>query len=408
MSVDNVINTGLLGNARTGHALQFDADGAFDGRLRIGEILQGKVTQHFDGSRYAVNFGGTEKIVDSALPLTRGELLYGRVIGLNDKVMLQRIYPGKAQTVQALKAPTLRSGNQAVLQELFAQYQAKLTPSIQAQALPLMKAHPVPALVAQSSLILSKLGLPVEPTLMRAVSKTLNMERPPIDIDRLKVAPALKIDTELAMKIDPQLIGELAATLAFLSDPLPQHLAPTSVPGDETQVIGNAQVNGQPEDRESSGGQGEHRRDRDEQLGRWILNVQNVGSVSHRLARLPIWFGERLLEVDVAMFSQRDATVKNDKVRHRKLVLSLKTDGLGHVELSVYAADRHLRLHFSTDSEKASGILAAHFGDIKSVVDSLGWVVDEVRYVDLSQAPDGLMQSVAEHYITNDSLNRVM
>lgn len=407
MSVDNVINAGKLGDARSGHALRFDADDAFGGRLQIGEVLQGKVVQHFDGSRYAVSFGGTEKIVDSALPLTRGELIYGRVVGLNDKVHLQRVFPGQAQTVRGPGMPAGRSGNQAVLQDLFAQYHAKLPSSLEALVLPQMKAHPTPALVALSSLILSKLGLQAETTLVRSVTRILVGERQAIDAESHKASPVLNADNERILKPDPRLISELASILALLSDPRATQLAPDSVPGEEGTVDGCGQENIQADPHEGSGGQGKQHRDGGEQLGYWLLNAQNDGSVSHRLARLPIWFGERLVEVDVAMFSQ-GSTLEGENVRHRKIVLSLQTEGLGRVEVSVYAADRRLRLHFATDSELASDVLAAHFGDIRSAVDTLGWVVDEVSYVVLPQSPDGLMQSVAEHYITNDSLNRVM
>jgi hypothetical protein len=405
VSINNIVNAGNSGNTGPGFAMQFDADSAFSGKLHIGELLQGKVTQRFDGNRYAVNFGGTEKIVDSAIPLTSGELIHGRVVGLNDKVHLQRVYPEKSDVV---REPATRSRNQTILQELFAQYKTNLSPSAKANVLPLMKAHPKPVAVALSSLILNKLGLPAEPLFLRAVTKVLAGDQRATTAHHLKAAPELKTDLKSAMRTDPYLISELASAIALLSDPNPSRMAKQLEPAQGSSAESVQLDNRELDTGEANGSLDEQSGDSDEQLGRWILNAQNTSSVSHRMARLPIWFGENLVEVDVALFSQRDATVKGDGVRHRKIVLSLQTQQLGLVEVCIYAADQHLRLHFTAESEQVSGILASHLEDARIAVDALGWTVDEVSYTTQTLSADRLMQSVTQHYVANDSLNRVM
>jgi hypothetical protein len=405
VSINNIINAGNSGNTGAGSAMQFDADSAFSGKLHIGEMLQGKVTQRFDGNRYAVNFGGTEKIVDSAIPLTSGELIHGRVVGLNDKVHLQRVYPEKSNVV---REPAARSRNQTILHELFSQYKTTLTPSAKANVLPLMKAHQKPVVVALSSLILNKLGLPAEPLLLRAVTKVLAGDQRATTAHNLKVAPELNIDLQSAMRTDPHLINELASAIALLSDPNPSRMSKQLEKAQGSSTESFQLDNRELGTGESNGTLDEQSADSDEQLGRWILNAQNSSSVSHRMARLPIWFGENLVEVDVALFSQRDATVKGDGVRHRKIVLSLQTQELGLVEVCIYAADQHLRLQFTAESEQASGILASHLEDARIAVDALGWTVDEVSYTTQTLSDDRLMQSVTQHYVANDSLNRVM
>ena len=76
--------------------------------------------------------------------------------------------------------------------------------------------------------------------------------------------------------------------------------------------------------------------------GRWdsvLLNTQSEGSVGHRLSHFPLWFGDRLVEISVALFSQQAQSCGEDGIRHRRLVLSLETASLGHLEITVSLAD---------------------------------------------------------------------
>ena len=405
MSVNNITNVGQTVNTRAGHALQFDAGDVLSDRLRIGEIVLGKVTKHFDGRRYSVNFAGIEKVVDSEIPLTRGELLYGRVVGVNEKVHLQRVYPKQTQEPKAVYP---RSENQALLQNLFTKHQVELTPKIQAQILSLMKAQPSPVLIAFSCLVLSKLGLRSEPMLVRAVSKVLAGERNVLDERALRVAPALDKGGDWVSKTDPLLISELASMLSILSKPRSGQASQDVTSERELSVSDKMQGDVLAEEHESGGDQGEESSNNDEMLGQWILNAQNGGSVSHRLSRLPVWFGNQLIEVDVVLFSQRDTTMKPEGVRYHKIVLSLQIEELGHVEACVFAADHRISLHFTTDNERSSNIMAGYYGEIKKIIQDLGWELDEVNYSTRLNLPDGVMQSVVDHYITSDSLSRVM
>ena len=51
--------------------LQGDAD--FAARLTLGQIIKGRVLRAYDQQRYAVEFDGQRRTVDSAVPLTVGE-----------------------------------------------------------------------------------------------------------------------------------------------------------------------------------------------------------------------------------------------------------------------------------------------------------------------------------------------
>lgn len=408
MSVNNVANNGQLNRVHGGHAMQLDADDVFVGKLRIGEIIQGKVTRHFDGSRYAVSFGDSEKIVDSSLPLTRGELVHGRVIGLSDKVQLQRVYPAQARETHVSDLATKRADKKYILENLYAQYQEKLSDSDMAKVLQLMKLHPSPILIARSSLILSKLGLPIETQLLYAVCKALSGKRCALEDDSLERVPSLNAEFEPSVRTESQTIREFAASLAMLSEPRVISTSPEQSDVDEKSVCDEAKkdsLGGNATDEGGQSGYGYHGGDR---LGHWVLNAQNAGAVSHRLKRLPIWFDGKLIEVEVALFSQHEQTLQAASVRHRRIVLSLQVPGLGQVDANVYAAGQHLRIHINTETERANNSLVTQYGKIKHAIETLGWLIDEVKYSVGTQAQEGPVQSVVRHHIASDSLNRIM
>src|SRR4051812_9305217 len=111
----------------------------FAGKLQMGQIIKGRVLRHYEGSRYGVEFNGREKVVDSGVPLQTGEILYGKVVGLGDKVELERVRMPAVQTARDEAVPQARpwsmGGDAARLAaDLFEQYQGNLTPE-QAQVI---------------------------------------------------------------------------------------------------------------------------------------------------------------------------------------------------------------------------------------------------------------------------------
>src|SRR4051794_27821265 len=78
--------------ARGASSISFTSGDDFASKLTLGQIIKGRVLLSYEGGRYLVDFNGHQKVVDSAVPLRSDEILYGRVIGLSEKVELQRIY----------------------------------------------------------------------------------------------------------------------------------------------------------------------------------------------------------------------------------------------------------------------------------------------------------------------------
>jgi hypothetical protein len=77
--------------AAGGDSLVLRGDPLLLEKLTLGQIIKGRVLRSYEGQRYLMHFEGQERIVDSAVPLRTGDILHGRVIGLGERIELQRV-----------------------------------------------------------------------------------------------------------------------------------------------------------------------------------------------------------------------------------------------------------------------------------------------------------------------------
>jgi hypothetical protein len=118
--------------------------------------------------------------------------------------------------------------------------------------------------------------------------------------------------------------------------------------------------------------------------------------------------GDRLIEVDIAVFEQRQGQIK-EGIRHRQLVFSLHTDNLGHIEVTAKIAGDHLRIRVSTETQEKTEIASRHFAQLRDTLIEFGWQVDELIYETRdANGPGEVVGAVIEHIISQDSLSRLM
>jgi hypothetical protein len=423
MNVNGLLETlqqqGLTG---AGQRLVLQPDPEFASTLTLGQIIKGKVLRQYEGNRYAVSFGGREKVVDSSIPLRNGEILYGRVIGLDDKVQLQRVYADRSQSVQP--APDSTAGLIATPAEsrvlrLFEQYRAALGAGDLRMLGQLVRTASQPELMALSGLVLNKLGMTLQPVLVRALYRVLH-EAKPAALDETANAGVLTADAgKDGAVFNREAIEQLARALSpmQMKTQTQERREPDAAEGRDADADGmSAVATGNDGAAMSAASDDGHQffdtpAGQEWLLGRFLLNVQSEGSVAHRLASFPIWFGDRLIEVEMALFTQQRDTGQEDSgdIQYRKLVFSLDTEGLGHVEISVHVANRNLRVIVATDNEPATGELAQYLPDLKHELAAFGWQLDELSYrTTESDLQGNVIRSVVEHYISQDSLSRLM
>lgn len=417
MNVDSLVNNLQAALGRLGQNLVVQADSGFNNSLTLGQVLKGKVLMHYDGTRYGVSFGGQERVVDSAVPLRAGEVIYGRVVGLGDKVHLQRQVGPEAgqghgsepETPPLGQQQTGMNARERLVAQLFDRYQGQLTAKEQGLLVRLMGKTGRPELTVLSALVLNKLGFELSAEAVQGVLRVLERERPAA-LRQVAEVPQLALGDGAVGKNPSEEIAPLARVLQGLlelsedgwqreglddAEPVPGRGAPERV-----GVQGSDMAGGE--------GDAEQRREPD-YLGTWLLNGQSEGSVAHRTSTFPLWFGERLIEVSIALFNQRQQVMGQGELRHRRIVLALDTEQLGHVELVANLAKDNLSLEVRAQDDEATETLADHLPALRSQLTALGWTVDGISYATVAPGERGeVVRSVVEHFVTQDSVNQLI
>ena len=72
-------------------------------------------------------------------------------------------------------------------------------------------------------------------------------------------------------------------------------------------------------------------------------------------------------------------------------------------------AGDHVRVRVSTDDSTKTEVVSHYMGPLRAAVIEAGWKVDEVAYATREDIPHAAVsQSVIEHIVSQDSLNRLM
>ena len=407
MKVDSL--PGLQGSPGRGTpSISFAAGGDFASKLTLGQIIKGRVLRSYEGSRYLVDFNGQQKVVDSAVPLRPDEVIYGRVVGLGERVELQRVNASVAAPAPAVPAAgagmaalTGKSGE--LISGLFERFQAQLSPADLSLLLRTVERAPQPERMAQAGLVLSKLGVPLSAAALRAVFDTLRSD-PKSALFALP-GEAIHLATQPA---GAEAIAPASAAFGAL---LREMLG--NVPELQQRNPAGEAVDASDADRARSGyrrpaGGGQDPRGGDPDIARLILNVQAGGAVAHRVGTLPIFVDGRLVELNIALFEQAGERSPGtpQPLQHRQVVFAVTTEKLGRVEVQASIAGVHMRIRVSTESRASAQFLATHAGRLAADLETLGWRIDELAYQTTPPAgPGAVAQTVLEHLIAPGSVS---
>jgi hypothetical protein len=163
-------------------ALLLQSDAALADKLALGQVIQGLVLRHYEGSRYLVRFLGHERVVESAAPLKPNEIFFGRVTTLRDRIELERLEREAPAALadastQALEESwlALGAGRAAqVIEELFQRYRGTLEPREAERLRRLVGRAARPERMALAGLVLAKAGLPLEAPLAQSLYAVLD------------------------------------------------------------------------------------------------------------------------------------------------------------------------------------------------------------------------------------------
>jgi hypothetical protein len=383
----------------------------FAGKLQLGQIIKGRVLRHYEGSRYGVDFNGREKVVDSGVPLQTGELLYGKVIGLGDKVELERVRMPAAAPAREDTAPnahpwTMGGDAGKLAAQLFEQYQGRLTPD-QAQVIEQsMRGAGDKQSMALSGLMLSKLGVNMAPELLKAVYELLRAD-PNRGLFALS-GNTLELQTT-GIKPDVARDAASQSPVVALAEALKQYVEQSP----EKEMQDNLRAPGMAADQAASQ-QAESAPDQQNQsgagfdLGRWLLNVQTGGSVGHRVNTIPLLVNGRLVELDIAVFEQREGRQNKEETKHRQLSFSLRSEQLGQVEAHLVLTGDHMKMTLGAERETTAESLSAYSPELMQQLKDDGWQVDQLNYEVKAGKGTSVARAVLQHVVSQDSVSRLV
>ncbi|MES9938932.1 MAG: flagellar hook-length control protein FliK [Candidatus Thiodiazotropha sp. 6PLUC2] len=416
MSINQVASI-VQGVITKGGGIFVEGDASFTRTLTIGQILKARIMRHYEGGRYLAEIDGRQKVVDSAIPLRIGEVVHGRVTALGDKVYLKRISVDQLGKQSDFNSQLpLFGAKEQWLEDLFNNSGVRLNAATDRSVLLQQIARSSqPQVMALSGLLLNKIGTKISPEFLRAVYRVLNTHKLQEIVEKLESPYRLEIESIPTATAVGETVQQLAGLIESTQIDAWRHYSEARDKERYLDKPGKPDpdhpINSVGNDGSSETGAKKKREESYSEwlLGQRLLNTQSGGSLNHQLLHFPLWFGDRLIEVNAALFSQNEASHTQGESRHRRLVLSLETENLGHLKITANLADQHIRLRLVADNAAATELLAQHLAELKTVIDTTVWEIDEIEYVtDTLNEDKTAIQAVVEHHITQDSLSRLM
>lgn len=360
-------------------ALLLQPDAGLAAKLQLGQIVQGQVLRHYEGSRYLVRVLGHDAVVDSASPLRPNETLHGRVTGLKDRVELERLDPqerGETDAASQDAGDTLAGlgGGRAaeIIEELFRRHRGVLQGRDAGELERAVRRAARPDRVALAGLVLRKLGLPIDAGLLDSLAEAIG--------GRFGGLAPGDSTLELALAQAP------VSGAAALGEAIAQQIFRAG----DSESAKSFRAAWPP--------------------SQWILNAQGGGSVAHQVGMLPIELGGAGIRVEYAVFEESEGRMAGaERLRHRKLVLVFELAGLGRVEARAVTAGDHVRVVLAADSRVQTNALLRHGEALVNSFNDSGWKVDEITYETRApEAPGGAVSAAVEHLIAPGSVSRLI
>ena len=313
-------------------------------RLSVGQMLDLKVLQKVGDGRFLVQFDGGKHLVETAMALRAGSTLRATVAGIGERLELKYVDAPAAPMEAALDAPSPVDDVEAdedsvLLDDLQQQYDVVLSYEDRRSIAAAMQGAAEPMQVANAGLFLGKLLQPIGDEALQAIYSALSWSQ------RTTATPSTATDVSALLEQFPN-----PAAVSDFSESMADSLAPG-----------------------------------DRKLAERLLNEQDDGSMAYSYGTVPLLIADQLVELDVVMFRERNK--QDAQAAVRRLVMTLRTETLGRVEVLAQAVGQRLTIALTAESTSASDALAKHADEVRELVGRLGWQVEAIHYdVDTERA----------------------
>ena len=378
--------------------------------ITAGQILKGRILRVYTDNKYGVDFGGQERVVDSAVPLSKGDLLTGRVIGVNDHTVSMKI-------VSNLLSDTSKNDQTLVAKQ--AEYKSPVAieadkfnvnlNQLQESAIVNASNRSANTIIAiRVGLYLAKLGLPITVDLVRSITSRILDGHDPNSFELDKKLPELTSNVSIIEASQSNSVQ----TLENLKDFFLQEFKAGNQYADDSDLGGferlaSLQLVNQASKRNSNSNENEMADEkRLKELFSRIFNASNGSHAQHRFQTLPIIIDGKLIEFDVAFFDQTTQDSTSLVLKSRRLNFSLKTE-FGFLNLEARVVNNRLNISFSSVNDYLLSQIEEHESDLNVNLTDSGWFIENIKYekVDEENSP---AYNIVKHVLQQNSLDIVV
>ena len=382
-----------------------------------GQILKGRILRHYGEGRYGIDFSGKERVVDSAIPLTVGELLSGKVIGISENSITVQVLSLR-KSVEKDGNPESNSRNAvkpASVLETFAEMTQqfsgiKLSESQLEFIAKLASNSAKPELTIQIGLFLSKVGMPVSKELVDSLERRVTeLSSKSIEYSQKNIPQLTTRPYEKSVKQDDTAFSQIVNILAQYFS---QHYAENQG-SDKVQVqqaflasaIATNKLSALTNKEAGKSGDGKESFSDNNQLlsaiYSHVFNIQTGAAYQHRFETLPIMINDRLLEFDIVFFDHSSDKNHGD-VKSRYLKFSLDTE-FGEVSLNAQIINNRVSLQVVTDKDLIKSAFEQHHQELSESLNNADWLLESVDYKVGRDIKTPTMK-VMEHVLAQESL----
>jgi hypothetical protein len=395
-TLPSAVAHGYTLNART--AFGNPIPGARDqslARSTIGQSVRVQIVARLAERRFVAVHEGSRYVVESSVPLAVGQSVDATVTAVEGVVQLR--YQGgelrAASEGTADELTTQRGGASQTqgLKQLEQRYHVKLDDAQRAWVAALGAQSADPAAVSIGALFLQKVSASLDEQAVRALYSRLAWDRSAEITDGVDLSALLSA----VQRGDATAVQDLADELADAVDSDSTSQLDTALADSAGSLAPDQQSFDQPSS---------ERRDAFK-YARELLNTQDAGALAYRYGSLPVIVSGHLVELDLVVFRERRPQPGSAALK--KLVMTLRTDTLGTVEIVAQSTEGRLSVSIASPSAEATEQLSSHAREVRELVGRLGWNVDSVAYR-LSARTDRAASHLAQHVLKAGTVDALL
>jgi hypothetical protein len=372
----------------------------------VGQEVSLRIVNKIADGRYLAAMGDSRYVVESTMQFTVGQTVKATVSAVGGVVELKYLGSGQFELIDATAAEPQKDDDRpvsAALGKLQSKFKMTLPVADRQLVEDISAKVPFPETMAIGGLYLNKLGVSIDDDALHAlyakqVWSDLKVDDSAMTADISALVRGVQQGNDSDIVALAKLLGDAVEQSAPMTTSNAQEVLP------QAMLLAGSQLAQYEKQDADSGDAGDGAASLKE-LARRLLNTQDSGAIAYHYGSLPVLIADQLIELDVLMFREREVAGRSQGLK--KLVMTLKTETLGRVEIVAQSIDSNVSVSIATQSPQATELLAGHAQEVRELVGRLGWNVDSVAYR-LATDPARAAEQVVRHVLNSGTLDAVV